>query len=350
MCVIFLCGKTRPSEEMVRRAFSHNPDGGGIAWREQRNGYRRVGNKNIPDNIKEVVWKKGIRTVNDMVDLCSRIPLPYVAHFRVASCGGVKDGLTHPFPLGIDAPLELEGRTRGGVLFHNGHWNPWNDKVLDAAIGSNNPIPEGDWSDTRGLAWLTHLYGKKVMEMIPDQKGVLWLPDDFEVYAGKGWTKINDVWCSNDYFWTKTRGWSHTPYMGRLCHVGRCTNQAQAGKDVCISCEKKRNEAVDTAAGLDDVEPVTEPVKTNLKALPAVDPVAILTGGDTKRPLMGALTVPEAESAHKAKAMSKSKLKQFKREMPRLAQGGGKAERAKKRLIEISQKAAEKLLGNGLEN
>src|SRR5690242_816977 len=131
MCVIMLASKTRPTEEMIRAAWSKNPDGAGIAW---------------PDR-GEVAWEKGIMKVDRILELCAKVPMPYVAHFRVASVGGVKETLTHPFIVSLDAPLMLKGRTKGALLFHNGHWGAWSDQALAAAIHSDNRIPEGnDWS------------------------------------------------------------------------------------------------------------------------------------------------------------------------------------------------------------
>ena len=34
MCVIYYVAKEKPTDEMVEKAYAHNDDGAGIAWRE----------------------------------------------------------------------------------------------------------------------------------------------------------------------------------------------------------------------------------------------------------------------------------------------------------------------------
>ena len=318
MCVIMLVSKVRPSEEMVERAWHANKDGMGIAHREGG----------------DVVWEKGVMDLNRAKELCAKTPLPYVAHFRVASIGGVKPSLTHPFVVGPEARLDLVGRTKVGVLFHNGHWNPWNEKVLDAAIHSNNKIPEGsDWSDSRAMAWLVHIYGPGLMEVLPSQKGILMTPKKLHIFTGNGWEKINEVWCSNDYFWGRTRGNYRNTYH-RLCSVGRCTNNAQSGKDMCEKCETelKAKMEKDTGAG-NSASSVGQPTA-----------MTIVNGGNT-RPLARLYTMAEVEVFYKNSAISKSILKKYRKANGARGQTkGSRAARALKQMQDLSAEIAERLL------
>lgn len=317
MCVIMLVGKTRPSEEMVERAWASNKDGAGIAWREG----------------KDVVWEKGVMHVDRIKELCAKVPQPYVVHFRVASVGGVRPSLTHPFLVSPDVDLALKGRTRGGVLFHNGHWSPWNEKAIDAAIHSNNKPPAGsDWSDSRAMAWLIHIYGPGFMQLLTNQKGVLMTPDDFEIFTGGGWEKINDVWCSNDYFWVGRRhqgGGNYTRTYGKLCSVGKCHENALPGKDICAKCEREREEAAKTIAG----DSVGQPGSA----------INIVSGG-TRDPLARHFSMTEVEVFYKNALISKSMLKKYRKAHHGSHEKGNKGIRAQKNLRELSVEIAEILM------
>jgi len=231
MCVIMMANKTRPTEEMLRKAWAANSHGGGIAW--QQGG--------------DTVWHKGIMDEDNFVKLCLEAPLPYVAHFRVASIGGVCKELTHPFIISKEAPLQLSGKGKVAVLFHNGHWSDWDDKALDAAINANVPVPDGPWSDTRAIAWLCSIYGFGFMELLTKQRGAIVTPKRMHLFTGPGWEKINDVWCSNDIFWK--RGIVHYSSSTRICSRGKCTNNAMAGKDVCYTCNSAADHSKKSSSG-----------------------------------------------------------------------------------------------------
>jgi hypothetical protein len=191
---------------MVDAMFEANDQGAGIAWREG----------------KEVVWKKGLK-LGEIQDLIANTPMPFCAHFRIASMGGPIPQLTHPFPVSGDVSLELEGRTKGNVVFHNGHWSEWKKVCFEICTRRDVKPPTGNkWSDSRAISWLTHLYGTGFLSFL-DEKVVAFGPGPHtgEVGSSKNldifgsvakidksghtndhncWKKINGVWCSNDYF------------------------------------------------------------------------------------------------------------------------------------------------------
>jgi hypothetical protein len=303
MCVIFLVNKVRPTTEMAEKAWNANRDGGGIAWREKKNG------------VTKVCWKKGIMNKEDMIKLCAETPTPYVAHFRVASVGGVKPELTHPFLIAPSAPLELEGETEGGVLFHNGHWSEWQDKCLNAAIYGNVDIPVGAWSDTRGMAWLSQLYGHGFMEFLPNQKGIIMTPEGMDIFTGNGWEKVNDVWCSNKYFLGGPRR-----HATSMCIASGCTNMQLPDSVYCYQCKIKRK--VEEANSTTALTTTTSNTGTG--------------GSSTPTPFVagGILTLREAELLHQRQDISKTLLKKIRKAHEQMQSPGKKGERAKKELEE----------------
>ena len=213
MCVIFLVNKVRPTEQMITKAWDRNDDGGGVAWREPAE----------DGHGTEVVWKKGLN-LEEMKHYCAVLPAPFVAHFRVASSGGVRPSLTHPFPVSSTLLNTVDGRTKGYVLFHNGDWKSWDEAARTASIMTKTPIPPGRWSDSRAIAWLCSIYGLGFMEFLPSQKGIAFGPNDLNIFYGPGWVPVNDVWCSNDYFLSKPS------YFSPFCKFGTC-NRKDVDKD-----------------------------------------------------------------------------------------------------------------------
>lgn len=198
-----ICDKERPTEEMIRKAWEDNKDGGGIAWRAEENGK------------KEVHWKKGL-DLPTLRTLINETPFPYIAHFRTSSVGGVRGSLTHPFPIEESGANFISGKTTGLVLFHNGHWHKWREIMFEAVIKFGKAIPKGKWSDTRAIAWLTSIYGMGFLDLI-DEKTVAFGPNTMEVCTGTGWVEVHGVMCSQNTF------------MSRYIHNTSSTTCSQSG-------------------------------------------------------------------------------------------------------------------------
>lgn len=323
MCVIMVANKgKRIPEDMIQKAWDHNHDGGGAAWREG----------------DEVVWKKGMRTVDEMLALLNEIPDPYVAHFRIGTVGGAKPTLTHPFLIAPDASTELEGRTKDAVLFHNGHWTEWNDKVLDSAIAKGTNVPTGDWSDTRGMAWMCAQHGYGFMELMTSQKGVIWTPKDYRVFTGRdGWTEINGIWCSNDNFWSKTRV-THYSYTRKICKSENCANEVYGDFDRCYTCRVKISTSADGNKSDKEEHPRTT---SDVQGPPSS--VVALTGRTD--PLVRFMSLEDAKRLRERGGMSKNKWKDYEKAFKKLAQeSGNQRERAIKRLIYITNEVSKELL------
>ena len=201
MCVIMAVEETRATPEMVRAAFKSNNQGGGVAWRDEVEDP-----KDKTKRISVVKWKKAITDPEEMVHFAETLPLPHILHFRIQSVGGPSLDLTHPFPVSRDASVAHEGQTPGQVLFHNGTWHQWDSEGIKSALLRGVKLPRGPWSDTRMMAWVTHLISPGFLDIIKE-KVILFGPgkgiEDIEIFGtdrGNGWQCIEGVWCSNGGF------------------------------------------------------------------------------------------------------------------------------------------------------
>lgn len=189
MCVIAVVTKDdkRPNEEMVSDMYKRNHAGAGIAWRDK--GY--------------VQFLKGL-SLEQIQPLIAKLPVPFVAHFRIPTVGGDNQALCHPFLIDKKAGLPMKGKTKGSVLFHNGHWNEWKKTALDTAKSFAVPLPaEGAWSDSRAMAFCASVYGLGFLEMI-DEKSVVLGPNTLEVFNPAQWDEYEGFWVSNKQ-WTGGR-------------------------------------------------------------------------------------------------------------------------------------------------
>lgn len=178
MCVILSAEEARLTEEQVIRAIASNRDGNGFAW--------------IDEGV--VHFAKGVspRTARR---LAVTLPLPYVFHARIATVGGVRPELCHPFPLDRRLrPATLRGTSTKGVLFHNGHWSEWRDYV--------RPAGRGPWSDSRGMAQLVSEFGPDAIDLVvPDHQKVVLLTRQGVTRYGVGWSEVEPgIWASNRHW------------------------------------------------------------------------------------------------------------------------------------------------------
>ena len=188
MCVIAICDEERVTDEQVEQMFDANDAGAGIAWRDS------VKEKGVATTV--VRWQKGL-DLEEVKKLCRDVPMPFTVHFRIPTEGGRTAALCHPFPVEKDVPLNIEGTTKGFVLFHNGHWSAWKNSSLEASVRSNTPVPSGKWSDTRAMAYHAAIYGPGILEFI-EQKAVLFGTTRVEIFGPKGaWDRVGNIWVSN---------------------------------------------------------------------------------------------------------------------------------------------------------
>ena len=186
MCVIMIADTKPVTEEMVQKGFDCNPAGAGIAWREEVKGK------------KMVRWIKGVMSLDEIQALVQRTPLPYIVHFRIPTVGGCIPELTHPFPVHPETTNALKGMTTGRVLFHNGHWRDWKQTMMESAVKGNALLPEGKWSDSRAMAWVSARHGLGMLNLI-DEKTAVFGPDYLQIF-GDGWEEVDEVVCSNKHW------------------------------------------------------------------------------------------------------------------------------------------------------
>ncbi len=182
MCIIVVCQDKWPSEEELKNCFDANGHGAGMAW--------------VDYDKKQVVYEKGLKDHHDILKIINSGKVkffPAIIHFRIASSGGISDELTHPFPLTKDVPTALKGRAPG-VLFHNGTWSGWSDKLLAGlSADPSGKIPDGEWSDTRALAWFVARGGAKMLNFLYNNINGL-KPDKIAVLTGKGELMLKGEW------------------------------------------------------------------------------------------------------------------------------------------------------------
>lgn len=318
MCVIVLVDSeaSRPSVEMIDMMWDKNGDGGGAAWRREDEETGQI----------LVCWEKGLMKEPGRArikELAASLPIPYVLHMRIATIGGVKQNMTHPFPIDQKGMNELQGETPGYVLFHNGTFRDWDKEARALAISTGIAIPAGKWSDSRAMAWICSIIGNGFMELLTDQKGLAFGPDGADLFTGTaGWEQVVDpmtqekVWCSNSHFLPTGRGgngtYNITPYCdgSRSCHRkdldrnGRCPNHPLIAKAL---------------------PPAPEVGPTNIPFPP--------TPKDTDDPQGPILSVELAERAMRQGRIGTNFLNSVKRCHERMRKGGKDGERAKRQLI-----------------
>ena len=137
------------SREVFERMWRSNDDGFGLVYRS-RGGVGVV---------------KGIMDEEEAWELYSRLPegVPHVLHFRLATHGGVRPELTHPFVLSEESPLIERGVVAEPVLAHNGIWGLYAIKQRELKL-------DGPVSDSRVLAaWLGRLAKERPLREVLEE-------------------------------------------------------------------------------------------------------------------------------------------------------------------------------------
>lgn len=145
------------SEEILQDAAQKNGDGAGLAWLDKN----------------KIQFRKGL-TVDELRDLLATEAKDkvWVAHFRIATVGGVTPALTHPFTIDERVSVDPSGEA-DAVLFQNGTFSTWKDFLLQASATAKIRLPEPPWSDTRAVAFLCHVYGKHILSLLDNHSRFL---------------------------------------------------------------------------------------------------------------------------------------------------------------------------------
>ena len=179
MCVIAIYRAKREKNENLRMMAIDNPDGTGAIW------YNKEG---IP------CYKKGL-TINQVLEMNKTLPMPYAFHFRITTVGHNKL-LTHPYEVTKESKLAMEG-SADQLLMHNGHWSDWNEAILNNALCTGVNPPDGDWSDSRAMAYLGGQVGTNVLKMLTGQKIALFKKGRSIQVLGAGWSNEKEILYSN---------------------------------------------------------------------------------------------------------------------------------------------------------
>jgi len=197
VCIIAYC-KTRKldNNELINCWYS-NSHGAGIAWQDK--GY--------------VYFKKGFMKMNEFKTFYDKFDIiPHAIHFRTQTSGGICKELTHPFILDFKNPIE--GRTKQGVLFHNGVITNWRDKldlIAYYCIRKNKKFPVGKMSDSRVMAILTKILGMGYLESIAAYDRFLimrptvitmlgdWIEESGIYFSNLDYEDYNVVYGTSDY-------------------------------------------------------------------------------------------------------------------------------------------------------
>ena len=211
MCVIISGINNKPSLADLRACEEVNPDGGGIAW--------------CTDEGAKFHKDLDADEIHALLDGTVPTGARWVVHFRWASIGDVTPGLCHPFPISKDASLETTGVV-DRVLFHNGTVSDWETPIRDAVLDprSKLDIPGGEWSDSRGVAWLLALNestrGLRFVEgkfIVLNRRGMKVYPENME-----GWTITGGKTAENEIWWSN-QNW-------RRCLTGRSSKKSKGTK------------------------------------------------------------------------------------------------------------------------
>lgn len=193
MCLITIANQKRPTLEEMQKAHRTNSDGMGVAWRDG----------------KHIRFIKGMEDVEAVHKLCSKLPMPFVIHYRMASVGSKSKELCHPFPLTTNVELVSKGKV-DEVLFHNGHMSDWKKPLALLAVSRNESLPDGEWSDTRSVAWIVARLGETYLAAM-EGKWVHFSKNTCMMYGG-GWDEEGkgEIYHSNSY-------WKSSGYVTNYC-------------------------------------------------------------------------------------------------------------------------------------
>jgi hypothetical protein len=161
---------------MISACATENPHGGGIAW-------RRAG---------AVEWTK-TNSPRDIFRIANNATGEIVIHLRIATVGGVKDELRHPFPVTPRSRLDQHGRC-DAVLFQNGTWRGYKE-ALEHAAKDGHKAPQGAMSDTRAAAFLCSIYGRNFLNKLTPSRWVYFSAKETCTFGD--WFKQEGIWFSN---------------------------------------------------------------------------------------------------------------------------------------------------------
>ena len=168
MCVICVMNNRRLTKREFKRAFDKNPHGFGLAYEQDG----------------KVIAHKGFMKMKHAWTAYHDVPIPHVAHFRIASAGGVCPELTHPFEISNESVIQFDYKGTNPVLFHNGTIGDWKSMLI-TAIMQTGRVPTKPMSDSRAMAIILSLTGKDLIDLMG-------FPGKFAIVSSSGISTIGD--------------------------------------------------------------------------------------------------------------------------------------------------------------
>ena len=217
MCVIAICEKRSLNEEEFRQCFTGNHHGMGYAFWDG----------------EKTTTAKGFMDIEPAWEAYGKIPVPHIVHFRLASAGGIKPELTHPFICTKESPIESEWSGDETVLFHNGTISDWKALLMSAMV-TNRCVPKGPMSDSRAVAILFDILGEDVFTL---WSGSRWVTVDKTGFKNYGeWVEGEDgILYSNSTFKKFTPAWTgYTGYASGYAGYNQQTSFLESPSSVAI--------------------------------------------------------------------------------------------------------------------
>lgn len=197
MCIICVKnGKRLPTLEQVKNCWNNNPDGAGIFWyNPNRQGDNKIG------------YKKGFFDEASFVRFWQRISKDYKLagfHCRIATHGGIKASLCHPFPVDRVNNKQLSGYV-SKLAVHNG--------VLSENIYKNYfTSADSDTSAYCKKIYLEMLSFETIRKETAGSRFVI-ITKTGGLHLFGGWRYEDGVFYSNDsYSYKKTYNYKFTSY------------------------------------------------------------------------------------------------------------------------------------------
>ena len=186
VCVICYIPKNKSiTREDIEDMFYTNPDGAGFMYSDGRHVY----------------FKKGFFDVNKFAEEFLKIPQNYerVAHFRIATSGGVKSANCHPFNITGDfrKMCKLRGVTNKAFM-HNGIFSEYaTSKEYSDTMLFNKYLLSQIELNTNNLAFLNKsIKGSKLAIMTPQKTYLL---GDWQDVDGVKYSNLNHVYYDDVY-------------------------------------------------------------------------------------------------------------------------------------------------------
>lgn len=195
MCIICECN-TKLTKDEFHECFISNSHGAGFAWHA--------------DGMNHYI--KGFMTEATAWEAYQSVPVPHVAHFRLASAGGIHPDLTHPFIVSEDSPIQLTWDGAESLVFHNGTILDWKE-MLFAVCMRMGYMPAGEMSDTRFVAMAMSVLGGDAMRFFSSSKFAV-MDEDGVITRYGVWEKDGSNWYSNSGYKTRSYVYTRSDWAG----------------------------------------------------------------------------------------------------------------------------------------